>query len=351
MKKLKVSYQGEKVYVGIDVHKKTYSVTVICEGVIIKRDKMNASEEGLCLYIKKYFSGAEIFTAYEAGFSGFGLHRRLEVNGFTSIVVNAASIEVAANDKVKTDLRDSKKLAEQLSHGKLKGIAIPSPEQEYKRSLSRTREQLLRDRKGTANQIKSRMHYFGLMKENDDRVISDRYLKELEGMELAEELRESFSFLIALWRFLNGQMKAVEEALSRQSEREDPKVEGIYRSVPGVGRLSSRVLANELGNLSERFENQKQIYRYTGLTPSEYSSGERVHRGNISRQGSARIRCWLTEIAWRAIKIDPALKAIFDRIQIKSGSKRAIVAVARNLMGRMLSCFKHNRPYVLGVCG
>lgn len=50
-------------------------------------------------------------SVYEAGFSGYVLHRKLQDAGIKNVVVNAASIAIAANDKVKTDLRDSKKLA------------------------------------------------------------------------------------------------------------------------------------------------------------------------------------------------------------------------------------------------
>ena len=78
------------------------------------------------LFLRKYFPGAQIKTAYEAGFSGFVLHRYLTQNGVENIVVNAASIEVASRDRVKTDKRDAVKIAKQLSSGFLKGICFIS---------------------------------------------------------------------------------------------------------------------------------------------------------------------------------------------------------------------------------
>src|ERR1700682_926197 len=127
MKAIRIDYQGKIIYLGIDVHKRTYSVTVICDGLIVKRDTIAASPVGLVAYLKRCFPGARIHSAYEAGFSGFTLHRILVQNGVENIVVNPASIEVAANDKVKTDQRDSKKLAEQLFAGRLKAIYVPEP--------------------------------------------------------------------------------------------------------------------------------------------------------------------------------------------------------------------------------
>jgi transposase len=124
-------YTGKVIYVGIDVHKKTYSCVSICEGQVMKRDTMPASPEVLLNYLKNRFSVAEkIMTAYEAGFSGFYLHRYLVTNGINNIVVHPGAIEVSSRDRVKTDKRDALKIATQLAAGRLRGIFIPSQERE-----------------------------------------------------------------------------------------------------------------------------------------------------------------------------------------------------------------------------
>ncbi len=118
----KHDYTGKTVFVGIDVHKKTYSVAAVVDGVLVKRDGMSASPQRLLAYLNKFFQGAVIKSAYEAGFSGFGLHRILRENGIDNIVVHAASIEVSSRDRVKTDKRDAIKIAMQLSAGRLECI-------------------------------------------------------------------------------------------------------------------------------------------------------------------------------------------------------------------------------------
>ena len=343
----KMSYAGKEVYVGMDVHKKTYSITVICEGEIVKRDTMRADQEGVVRYLTRHFEGAKIHSAYEAGFCGFGLHRTLVADGIDNIVVNPASIEVAANDKVKTDKRDSKKIAEQLFRKTLVGIYIPTEEEESKRVLSRTREQIVEQRARIATQIKSKLHYFGLMAFDDERTVTESYLKELENKNLEENLSYALGLLSAQWRFLTEQIKGIEKKLEEQADKDDS--EKVYRSVPGIGPVSSRVLSNELGDLSKRFENERALFSFTGLTPSEHSSGDSIHKGRISRQGSSRIRKYLIEIAWRAIEKDPALKEIFERIASTRGKKRAIVAIARKLIGRIRACFRQGCVYQLGI--
>ena len=348
MNQVKMTYTGRKVYVGIDVHKKTYSVTAICEGEMVKRDTMRAGPEGLIQYLKKHFKDSELHTVYEAGFCGFGLHRALVAEGIHNIVVNPASIEVAANDKVKTDKRDSKKQAEQLSRGALRGIYIPTKEEELARVITRTREQVVEHRAKVATQIKSKLHYFGVMAFDDERAITESYLKELGKRDLAEELLFGLGLLIEQWRFLTRQLKDVAKKLVEQAAKNEA-LEKIYRSAPGIGPVSSRVLSNELGDLSKRFVNERSLFSFTGLTPSEHSSGDSIHKGHISRQGSARIRKYLIEIAWRAIEKDQALMNIFVRLAKTRGKKRAIIAIARKLIGRIRACFVHGYTYELGV--
>lgn len=120
--------------------------------------------------------------------------------------------------------------------------------------------------------------------------------------------------------------------------------EATYQSVPGVGFISARVLSNELGDLSQ-FANERQLFSYTGLTPAEYSSGETTRRGSITKQSNTHLRSILIEIAWRAIGKDPSLAAFFERIKLRGGSKRAIVAVARKLIGRIRAAFRQQVPY------
>ena len=88
----------------------------------------------------------------------------------------------------------------------------------------------------------------------------------------------------------------------------------------------------------KQFRNEKQLFSFTGLTPSEYSSGEHTRQGNITRQGNSILRKILIEAAWVAITIDPSLMEVFNRLSSTRGKKRSIVGVARRLVGRIRSC-------------
>src|ERR1700694_1821561 len=157
------NYNEKSIYLGIDVHKASYSVSAICDGTLVKRDKLPASPDKLLKYCRHAFKGANIKSAYEAGFCGFHLHRLLVNNGIDNIVVHPASIEISSRDAVKTDKRDSLKIATQLSVNRLQCIYIPSIEREDKRNLTRLRENFVKQKTRVSCQLKSLLHLHGLI--------------------------------------------------------------------------------------------------------------------------------------------------------------------------------------------
>lgn len=325
----------EVVYLGIDVHKKTYSVTAIKDKIAVKKATMPAIPETLLSFIHHHFPNHKIISAYEAGFSGFGLHRFLLVHNIQNLVVHAGSIEVALNNRSKTDKRDSEKIASQLSEGKLQSVNIPSIQRENWRTVTRVRSQLVKHKTQTGSQIKGLLHYFSLLPYNHSKKTSKRWLNsllsELEGC-IDKDQFLSLKALIDHWLYLDRSIKMLEKRIQTQF-KEDFEIGKVYLEMPGIGFITSRILANELDDLSQ-FHSQSALFSFVGLTPKEHSSGEHVRMGNISRMGNPIVRKVLTESAWKIIRKDPHFKAVFERIQRNSGSrKKAITAIARKMIG------------------
>ncbi|NEP53596.1 MAG: IS110 family transposase [Moorea sp. SIO3C2] len=337
------SYVGQDIYVGLDVHKRTYSVVVRCNQMEVKRWSVIAEPEKLAEQLNKFFKGGRIHSAYEAGFSGFRLHRVLVSQGIDNRVVHAAAIEISSNSRVKTDQRDARKIAEQLEAGRLKGIRIPSESEEQARLLSRTRRQLVSQRSRVQNQIRMKAHQFGLIGPEDRRGMSHKMVGEILESFDCMEFQVSVKALQQVWRTLDREIAQLEVRLREQAEAD--RREATYRSVPGLGAVSARILAHELGDLSQ-FANERQLFSYTGLTPGEYSSGEHTRRGRITKQGNRHVRGVLIEVAWRAIKQDQSLADVYHRIWVRAGNNRAIVAVARKLIGRIRAAFRSQTLYV-----
>lgn len=340
------TFEGKHVFIGLDVHKKTYSVTAICENRVVKKATIGASPSGLVHFCHKFFPEAHIHSAYEAGFSGFSLHRTLLGQGIDSRVVHPASIEIAVRDRVKNDKRDSMKIARQLNQGMLQGIPIPTEEQERRRVLTRLRETLVRRKTQAGNQLKSFLYFHGLMGLDEPKV-SSAWIDTLSHRDCPEEVAFGISVYVEEWKYYKGRIAEIDARLRDQAEA-DSLLEMIYRSVPGIGPTSARILANELGDMSQ-FRREKQLFSYLGLTPTESSSGEHIRRGRISRQGKPTLRKVLVQAAWAAIRQDPSLNEVYERIRVRSGGKKAIVGVARRLAGRIRACLKEGRTYRLRI--
>lgn len=330
------------VNIGVDVHRKSYVICCIVNGVVVKRCRMHAGALELIGFIHKHFKGYEVRTVYEAGFSGFGLHRALEAEGFKSIVVDAGSIAVEKNDRVKTDKRDALKMATQLSAGSLKGIRIPSIEEETSRLPTRTRQQLVEHRSAIKNQIRSKFHIFGLIPLGDDRELSFKMVNKILVNSQSEELRRAVEALVVVWRTLDQQIRQISRELAEQAKH-DPR-QDVYRSLPGFGPLASRVCSAEVGDL-QQFTSSKKLYSFVGLAPGEVSSGEDQKKTGITKRGSARLRAILIQVAWRAVQKDYGLKKDFERIARNGNKLKAIVAIARKLIGRARALFRDGVKY------
>jgi len=335
-------YTSKTVYMGIDVHKNSYSVTALCDKQIVKKDRLPANPNLLVSYCQNKFKGAKIHTAYEAGFCGFSLHRTLVNLGIDNRVVHPAGIEVAARERVKNDRRDSEKIAVQLAEGRLRGIHIPTEEREGYREISRLREDFVLKRNKVSTQIKSFLHRHGMFSEVDDSVLGKKKVMSLMERKLSRDLSYVLCKLCEEWLHLTEEIEKINEKLGEQAQED--QLEQIYRSLPGIGPVVARVLANELGNMSQ-FSNEKQLFSYTGLTPREHSSGEHRWLGHISRQGKSIVRKVLVQAAWRAVGIDENLAKQYNNLKARVGGKRAIVAIARKMIGFARCCFKENRLY------
>jgi len=69
------------------------------------------------------------------------------------------------------------------------------------------------------------------------------------------------------------------------------------QALRGVAQLTAVTVVAELGSLS-RFHNPRQLMGYSGLVSSEYSSGNRIQRGSITKTGNAHLRRVIIESAW-----------------------------------------------------
>ena len=123
----RVDFTGQPIYIGMDVHKRNWSISIHTEHVEHKTFSQPPEVEKLVNYLHRTFPGATYHSVYEAGFSGFWIHDRLRAEGIQCMVVNPADVPTKDKERAgKADPVDCRKLARSLRNGDIKGIYVPS---------------------------------------------------------------------------------------------------------------------------------------------------------------------------------------------------------------------------------
>lgn len=342
--------RGGKAFVGIDVHKESWHVTAVTEGEEVFHGRLPSQYPVLKKLLER-FAGREVKVAYEAGPCGFWLHDRLTEDGVDTIVVPPSLIPLESGNRVKTDKRDSRKLAHLLEKDMLKRVFVLSEEERMHRELVRTRRQLMEHRTDVMKQIKSKLLFHGIESPwaAGHRWTGDfiRWLRTLVCSHRVFTI--SLGFLIDLYEHLTDQLKKITKQvfLLCKNERYAKNIH-LLRTIPGIGRLIAIEILVELQDM-KRFKSAERIASYIGLTPSEYSTGQYTRQGRITRCGNTRVRTCLVESSWVLIYRDPLMKHKYERLKMRKGAKRAIIAIARNLIIRIRSMVLNNEPYHLAT--
>ncbi len=342
--------KNKKVFVGLEDSKKTWKLCVRCDNMIIHQISMPAVYNNLKNYLKGRYPGCKIRVMYEAGFSGFWLHDLLEEDNIDCIVTPPNKVTQEKVNKVKTDKIDARRLAKNLENGDYTSCLVPDVELREDRQISRTLDQTQKNIKATKNRIRRFLDLYNLNDGFPAGAWKDSHYKQLCHLKLSHSLQVSLdchlNHLMELEKSRTILLKELRALCKKARYKESVR---IKQSSPGIGWLSAIRFTLEWGNMN-RFSTGKKIASFTGMTSSEYSTGEKVHRGRITGQSSKQVRVWLIQCAWRAIKIDPALLGKFNSVWRNSGSKKkAIVAVARKLAVRLWAIEIAGKSYCTGV--
>ena len=350
-----ISFAGENVYVGIDVHKDEWVFTVVYAGVVAHKDRIGPNPVELKKILMREFPEATYYSVYEAGFSGFWAHRELIKLGINNIVVNPADIPTRSKERRrKTDRVDATKLARELSVGHLQGIYVPSKEAESFRDIVRLRRQLVTDQTRIKNRIKAKLMTKGLKVDDDisQKHWSKKYIEALRNLEISYPKTKAtinglLDYLEAIKSNLASRTREIREFV-QENEQIKETVE-LLQSVPGVGFILATALYSEIIDIN-RFNNFDQFASYVGLAPAVRSSGEKEYTLGLSKQRNKYIRNLLIEAAWVAIRKDHAFQISYGKLMArKMPQQKVIIKMAKKLLRRIYSVWKNKKPYIYSV--
>jgi len=344
----------------MDVHKDSISIGILApEDESPEVERIFHDEASVRRFVARFADPRRLVACYEAGPTGFELHRLLMSMGVSCQVIAPSLIPRSAADRVKTDRRDCRKLARLHRSGQLVAIRVPTRHEEAIRDLCRARADMVED----LDRARKRLGAFLLRHSQVWRGGSAWTIKHHQWLAARRfddaAMTATFAHYRAVVDARERELAAAGADLAVWYDR-DPFAEPVRRlcAYRGVAQLGALTLASEVCDW-RRFGRASAFMGFTGLVPSEYSSGAKTSRGAITKAGNWHMRMQLIESAWayqsgpsvgvelhkrhdgvdaetlkRAWAAQVRLCARFRRLAARKNSKNVVAtAVARELCG------------------
>lgn len=336
-----------KLYIGLDIHKKSWSVHFRTDISDHRGFTMPPVADKLVEYVSIHFPDHEVSICYESGSCGFSAARYFVLCGWNTVIVNPADVpKIQKLQFQKTDRIDCRMLCAALQRNQLTAIHIPTVEQDELRSLVRHRNSVVKQIRQIKLQIKSMLLYHGINvpEEHDNPNWSKSFQQWLYNLHWAHQPAQySMHSKLRILKSLHAEYLQAANELRSYCRRNHNKDYYLLKSIPGIGGYLSAALIGELGDI-RRFSNEDQFSSYIGLIPAIRNSGSSESTIGITPRSKTLLRSYLIEAAWIAIRLDPEIQTYYRR-HFGKNTKNVIVKVAHKMAKRILSVIKNGQPY------
>jgi transposase len=334
------------VHLGMDTSKNAIVVGILAAGERVPViDRIFNDESSIRRLIGRFDPVSRLRSCYEAGPGGYELHRLLTSLGVANEVVAPSLIPKGSGDRVKTDRRDAARLARLYRAGELTAIRVPSAQEEAVRELIRVRADLMLDLRRTKQRLTALLLRHGkIWRAGQYWTLEHR--RWLAGLSFDDPALDTAlgHYRMAL-AAREAEVAVIEADLSPWAGRA-PMADPVARltAYRGIGELTALSLVAEVVDW-RRFPHARAFMCFTGLVPSEYSSGQTTRRGHITKAGNATVRTALVEAAWKYQHL-PAVGAGLRRRQ--NGLPADTIARAwtaqRRLNSKYRQLINHGKP-------
>lgn len=349
----KISFKGQSIYLGIDVHLKSWHVSLLTEDIELATKSFPPCAKTLGSYLRRMYPEAKFYSAYEAGYCGYWVHENLINEGIENIIVNPADVPTKDKEKrKKTDGVDSRKLARSLRSGELEGIFIPNKQQQEDKLLLRTRRIFVKRQTGCKNQIKSTLSFFGISL-SDEKINSHwskayinwlrKICNEFPGSSRAMRLKVLLDHLEGLRKTIADLTKQV-RILSKNLKYKE-KID-LLITIPGINILSAMTLLTEFGDI-RKYSKLDSLCSYSGIIPNEHTSGDTEKKTGITNRGNKYLKKVIVDCSWVAIRKDPGLLLAFKKYQRRNVNMKCIIKICRKLLNIIRCVLISGKPYQL----
>jgi transposase len=347
-----LNFSNDKIFIGIDVHKKNWMITLYSSEFELKTFSQPPDPGILKKYLTRNYPFATYKALYEAGFSGFWIQRELQNHGIDCKVIHPADVPTSDKEKrQKTDRIDSRKLAKECKNGQIEGIYIPNINQQEDRDLLRVRHRIVIDKTRVKNRIKFYLMFHGTeLSGFKGRQWSKKYLSHLKEIKLTtlsgtltlQTHIEELENLQVQEDKINVKIKELSQSLGYKKQCE------LLRSIPSIGIITAMTFLTEIGDIS-RFKSLDALCSFFGLVPNTHSSGENERVGYNTKRGNLFLKSMLIECAWIAVRNDPALLQCFKKLILRMNANKAIIRIAKRLLSRIRHVLLTKEKYIQGI--
>lgn len=328
--------------IGLDVHKHSVYAGVVDDKNNRIDEKNMENDIGILTEFLNIYREEDM--VIESSTSGKYLAKVLLNLGYRIHLIDPRKIPGMPKNTKKTDREDAFRLAELFRLNALTEIYIPSEEIEDIRSLVYYRRSLGREMTKKKNKISSLLTAYGIIIHATD-TFGKRGLREIENNYGKLNKSDKIilrSLLSDIAGIRNREMEIEKEIADISSDNENIK---LLMTIPGISFYTAAGIYSVIGDIN-RFARKDKLASYSGLVPSEYSSGERIVKGHITKQGPSILRFFLVESAHIAIKYTKKFKIKYNKIVKRLGKKRSIVAVARMLIETIYAMLKEGKEFM-----
>jgi transposase len=326
-------------YVGVDAHKKDLFIAMLIGDrptpVMWTVPNEPAAVRRLVRKLEREAPGP-VRCCYEAGPCGYALQRQVATPRVSCQVIAPALIPRKPGERIKTNRRDARKLAELLRAGLLTEVRPPTLAEEAVRDLCRARDDAREDLQRCRHRLgklllRRGLHYSGRNWTRQHR----RWIDSLEWTQPAERVVVD-DYLLAI-DHVEARLIELDARLTEIAQTEPFREPvGWLRCFRGIDTLTAMLILAELHDF-RRFPTARALMAYLGLVPGEDSTGEHHRRGRITRTGNALVRRLLIETAWH-YHHRPSIGAALTRR--RNGQPPRVIAIADQAQQRLCRRFR-----------
>ena len=334
------------IYVGMDVDSKQFTIYAINshKKVVFKGSIEKPSRTKLSAFFKTLANDHK-YVVFEAGNQLKWIADTLKkIPDITVHVVHPNEVKWISESSGKTDKIDAKKLAELARADMLpRKVHIVEGETRELREIASARHILQAKRVALINCIR------GFCKQEGIRLPEkffnrDDWRNALGKSKLSKNLKMIIEKMVPA---IDALLEAEADLTGEMCQFSDERAE-LLETIPAIGVITSRVIVGAIDD-AKRFDSKKSVAKYGALTPRIYQSGNVIHLGRIAANGRHELRrvliqCAHTITRMKCLEAKP-LREFFERVQKRSGKKKAIVALARKLLTTAFGVLKSGRVY------